>query len=85
MSATIILQRVVSGSTAAMQRQHAPVQVVEEGEQVEAELHEALLLVPAQRPEDLRGVEHVVLVHDSAGTRQRTERVSVADRRTCLR
>ena len=43
-------------------RSHVPVKIVEEGEEVEAELEKALLLVPRQRAEDLRSVVHVVFV-----------------------
>lgn len=40
----------------------APVEVVEEAEKVKSELEEALLFVPAERAEDLRGVVHVPVV-----------------------
>lgn len=41
---------------------HEPVKVVEERQQVEPELEEALRLVPRKRAEDLRCIVHVVLV-----------------------
>ena len=41
-----------------------PVQVVEEADQIEAQLNEADLLMLAQRPEDFGGVQGVILVHD---------------------
>lgn len=43
---------------------HLPVEVVEEGDEVEAELDKALLLVARERAEDLCRVVHVVLLHD---------------------
>jgi len=46
---------------------NAPVEIVEEGQQIEAELDETLLLVPRQRPENFCRVIHVVFVADPAG------------------
>ena len=43
---------------------YAPVEVVEEAEQVEPELDEALFLVVRQRTEDLCRVVHVILIPD---------------------
>jgi hypothetical protein len=44
---------------------NAPVEIVEEGQQIETELDETLLLVPRQRPENFRCIVHVVFVADS--------------------
>lgn len=40
----------------------APVEVVEEAEEVKSELEEALLFVSAERAEDLRRVVHVPVI-----------------------
>ena len=44
------------------------VEVEEEHEQVETKLDEGLLLVHVQLPEDLRGVEQVLVLEDPVGT-----------------
>ena len=44
---------------------NAPVEIVKEGQQIETELDETLLLVPRQRPENFRCIVHVVFVADS--------------------
>lgn len=46
------------------QRKDHPVEIVEEADEVEAELDEALLFVRRERAEDFCCVERVVLVHD---------------------
>lgn len=46
------------------EREDHPVEVVEEADEVEAELDEALFLVRRERAEDFCGVERVVFVHD---------------------
>lgn len=49
------------------EQRNAPVEVVEEADEVEAELDEAFLLVPAQRPEYLRRIQQMILIRDSVG------------------
>ena len=49
-------------------RSHVPVKIVEEGEEVEAELEEALLFMSPERAEDLCRVVHVPVVSYSAAT-----------------
>ena len=44
---------------------HAPVEVVEEAEEVKSELEEALLFMSSKRPEDLCRVVHVPVVPHS--------------------
>lgn len=46
---------------------NAPVEIVEEGQQIESELDEAFLLVPRQRPENFCCIVHVIFITDSAG------------------
>jgi len=58
----IVAFRTRSSLTLLDKRQNHPVEVVEEAEQVEAQLEEALSFVPAQRAEDLRRIVHVVLL-----------------------
>lgn len=45
-------------------KRNSPVEVVEEAEEVESKLDEALLLVLTQSTEDLCGVKHVLSVHN---------------------
>lgn len=61
-----------------MGRKNAPVEIIEEREEVEPELEEALRLVPRQRTENLRRIVHVVLVPYPAKTQTQT-RVSMRD------
>lgn len=49
---------------------NAPVEIVEEGQQIESELDETLLLVSRQRPENFRCVIHVVLIADPVGVKR---------------
>lgn len=84
MSATIMLQEEAFRRRREVMNVKAdePVEVVEEAEQVEAQLYEALLLVIGKRTEDLRCVVHVVRKSYSAQRVRSllsTERV----RRTC--
>lgn len=44
------------------ERGYTPIEVEEERQEVEAELHKALLLVSGKRAEDFGSVVHVVLV-----------------------
>ena len=44
----------------------APIQVIEETQEIKAKLEKDLVLLRPHRPEDLRGVIHVVLLQDSA-------------------
>jgi hypothetical protein len=47
-----------------------PVEVVEEGEQIETELYETLFLVPRQRPENFRRIVHVVFIPDPVDSKR---------------
>ena len=47
---------------------NVPVEIVEEGQQVESKLDETFLLVSRQRPENFRCVVHVVFITDPVGT-----------------
>ena len=47
---------------------NAPVEIVEERQQIEPELDETLLLVSGQGPEDFCCVVHVVFIADPVGT-----------------
>lgn len=44
------------------ERDHIPVEIIEEREQVKAKLDEAFFFMPGERAEDLRCIVHVVLV-----------------------
>lgn len=44
------------------ERDHVPVEIIEEREQVEAELDEAFFFMPGERAEYLRCIVHVVFV-----------------------
>ena len=46
---------------------NVPVEIVEEGQQIEPELDETLLLVSRQRPENFCCIVHVVFIADSVG------------------
>jgi len=43
---------------------NAPVEIVEEGQQIEPKFYETLLLVPGQRPENFCCIVHVVFIAD---------------------
>jgi hypothetical protein len=67
--ATIILRIAICALVSAFHqtRVDVPVEVVEEGQQIETELYETFLFMPGQRPENFCRIVHVVFIPDPVG------------------